>query len=426
MSLCIPIFLFFHSSRSDIVFAPVNETNFDLRFGQNGTISTTFANSGYSTLVRVGSSSVTLLNLQSKSCSGVLISTHLTQLSANAVLIAFKFVNSNSTSQTVNLSVSSNVSLDNNGDAPFETVEGKGFATWSGLYNFTIICMNYSLVSSVTTYWYGRFANLNSSYWIRAPNSSYSGGDSAMAFSWQGISISQGGSKTVAVIMKSGVFDGDSPVLIMDRDTIPARCLLDEVLYVNGSVTNANGSVTVIVVINGDCSQIYWLDLVWEPGSLFNATISPGDYGLSNGIVQLTFYAVDNSGRVSSGVNFSTIIMPYRSRSPIASDTHSPRPTVSVYQSPSPSAAVTSIISSGEPIKNNTSSAALMIGGIVGGVVVLAIVVCVCAVKAIRKRRTSEQDDMTEVARSEKRLSLVEWSDAVTGKSLMTSEKIVA
>jgi hypothetical protein len=434
MVLSIPVFLLFRASFSDIV--PIAFTgdcsfNFNLYLEGLGIIRTTFDNNGYRTSVRVGSYSDTLTNMQSKNCSGVVVSTHLTQLSVNAVLIAFKFVNHNSDSQIVDLAVWSDAYLYNTDSPPFETVAGRGFVTWSDPYRLTIVCLDYPLVSSVTTYWFGSQSQGKDMCWSQTSESSVYDTDSAMAFSWQGISLSPNESKTVSVIMKSDVFDSNSPILTIPAEAIPDICVLTQMLHINGSVLKTGSSVlmTIILVINSDCSQIYTLESELENESFFGVNISLEVYGLSLGTCELTFYAVDNSGCVSSGVNFTTEIVPEAtiSSSPSITATdsvsQSPSATCSISLRQSVRATVTPMVDSSDANKSNSSAVGGVIGGVFGGVIVLAIVACVLMLKVFRKGPWNEQDDLAEALRSEERLSQTEWSGAVTGKSFMILEK---
>jgi hypothetical protein len=215
-----------------------------------------------------------------------------------------------------------------------------------------------------------------------------------MAFSWQGISLSPGEEKTVSVIMKSGAFDSNSPTLTMDASAIPPACWQGQTLEINGFVTGINdtASITVILVINSDCSQIYTVVSGLGSEWSFAAELSLVTCRVSVGTSKLTFYAVDNSGCVSSGVNFMTEVIAEASSSP----THKPG-----------------------------SVTGGVVGGVVGGLFVLAIVVSVLLAKVFHKRWKNEEDDMAELARSQERISLAEWSGAVTGKSFMRSEKTV-
>jgi hypothetical protein len=397
-------------------------------------------------------------------CSGVVISTHANRLSANAVLLAFKFVNKNSTPEIVDISVFGDVSISINDFAPFETIAENGFTTWSDPYRLTVICLNYSLVSSVTTYWFGPSESVSSMCWTQTAESSLSGVDSGLAFSWQNILLSPGESKTVAVIVKSDVFDSISPMLTLDLMMIPDRCLRAQTFPLHGSVTEIDPSavISVIHVINSDFSQIYTVASDLAPGSSFVVNLSLGNYEVDLGTYELTFCAVDNFGCVSPGVSFTTAVVPeatlsqfrsparsrsasrsltptrtdLRSRTPTRSQ--SPSRTCTVSRSMSPHPTPTSTVSpdstqaqtiSQSPSPGPTGSRlsyrvrGAVIGGVIGGVFVIAIVVCVFTVKVFHKGRDNDPDDLALALQGEERLYIVEWSEAVTGKSLMTSEK---
>jgi hypothetical protein len=196
---------------------------------------------------------------QTQTLLGVTISTHWNFLSENAVLIAFKLMNSNLLSQMVDVGVDSDIYFDGNDGASVESLSNDmGFVMYSSINSFTIIGRSYPLVRDLTTYWFGSQGSRSSYYWTQISSTSISGVDSGMTFSWQQILIPSNGSVTVSVIMRSGNFDPMSPILNMTNTIIPSQIPLTGSFSIHCSVSDSHSSVLVnlIMVINDDHSNI--------------------------------------------------------------------------------------------------------------------------------------------------------------------------
>jgi hypothetical protein len=159
-------------------------TNFDVRLSASGTIWTTYGGYRYSTQLRIGSTSMNLRRGQPANLFGTAISINLTQLSANAILVAFRLQNSNASDQTVDVGVFSDVSFDRNDAAPIDPLSNnRGFVMHSTTNVFILIGRDDSLVRSLTMYWRGYLGSRSANLWTHTSATTFSGDDSGMAFS---------------------------------------------------------------------------------------------------------------------------------------------------------------------------------------------------------------------------------------------------
>jgi hypothetical protein len=210
---------------------------------------------------------------QARTLFGTTISTHSTQLSENAILLAFHLENSNASAQTVDVGVSSDVYFDGNDAAPIDALSGnRGLVMYSTTNAFTIIGRLYPLVRDLTTYWFGSLGSRSENIWTQTSATTFSGSDSGMAFSWQRILIPSGQSTTISVIMRSGNFDSIAPILLMTDTVFPAWVLPTDVLQIRGQVSDAhsNASIRLLFVINNDSSQIHWINSSFSSESSFD------------------------------------------------------------------------------------------------------------------------------------------------------------
>jgi hypothetical protein len=253
---------------------------------------------------------------------GTTISTNVTQLSENAIFVAFRLQNSNASDQTVDVGVSSDVYFDRNDAAPIDALSNnRGFVMYSTANAFTLIGRDYSLVRSLTTYWFGALGSRSANLWTQTSATTFSGSDSAMSFSWQGILIPSGQSTTVSMIMRSGTFDSVAPTLMMTDTIFPAHALPTDLLRIRGRVSDAHSdaSVRLLFVIDDDYSRVHWISPWFRAGSSFDMDISLSLYSMKVGSQMFGFYAVNNVGCVSSGHLARVTIIPNPTATPLPS-----------------------------------------------------------------------------------------------------------
>jgi hypothetical protein len=157
-----------------------------------------------------------VLGTQPTTVSGVTIVSNFTFLSDNALLVGFRLENSNSSNTSADVAVYSDIYFDGDDNAPVAGLpDEQGFVIYSSSNAFGVICRSYPLVRNVSAYNFAAFTNFDR--WAQTSASSLSMVDSAMAFSWQNITIPSGGAVTLSAIMRSGNFDTQLPVLTIDQ-----------------------------------------------------------------------------------------------------------------------------------------------------------------------------------------------------------------
>jgi hypothetical protein len=256
--------------------------------------------------------------------NGVNFVTGITRLSGNALVLAFRITNHNSSAQVFDFECDADVDFDGNDDAPLASIyDNRGFLMYSSQRVFSILTRDYPIVRDVSTYWFGSDNNRSSHYWTQVSAASWTSGDSACSFSWQNILISPGRSITLSVIMKFGGYLPTGPILTMSNSMIPDQVGMDELVAITGSVSDSNSDVniSIFLVINDDCFELKNIQSSLSPGS-FVFPMSIGSLSVPEGFYGLSFYAVDSIGCVSPGVHFNvTITRPTATMSPFRTAT---------------------------------------------------------------------------------------------------------
>jgi hypothetical protein len=156
---------------------------------------------GFTTRMVIGAQTREVIGCQPITISGITLETIVFRLGIGSGLIAFRLTNSDVSAKTVNLESDTDILFDTWDDAPVQEWESKAVVIYSDRYTLTIFARDTALVTDVTAYWFGRREELLSNLWSSSAREFY-GADSAMAFSWQNITVPGRGSVTKSVVMK--------------------------------------------------------------------------------------------------------------------------------------------------------------------------------------------------------------------------------
>jgi hypothetical protein len=249
-----------------------------------------------------GSYSSSAINMASLSFSGVTLSTKLSLIGDFLVLMAFKLTNAKAGAVFVDVEVDADIMIDGSDSAPVSDLgSGRGFSMGSSRL-FTFIGRTYPLISDVSTYWFGSYYDRSSYYWSNTSATSYSG-DSAIAFSWQSLSIPSLGSVSVAAIMRSGSFLPRVLEFSLNFSQVPSRIPVTESLNLPGYFSHPNNfsATTILWMVNGDSSQLHSIPSSIPSSSSFQFSISMRSNSIPYGLVRLEFYIVDSDSCLSPG-----------------------------------------------------------------------------------------------------------------------------
>jgi hypothetical protein len=256
-------------------------------------------------------------------------------LSTNSAVITLTATNGGSNSATVDIGVAADITfgvpipefeyLPEN--APVTSAPGgRGFTVRSPGNLLTFITSGYPFVSDVSTFWFGPDSGISTGeVWSQVEADSFTGGDSAIAFSWQGVAIGPGMQVARSVVVKFGELETSRLVLVLtsapqglvyaqapmmingvvEADPLPSGLRIQLILVVDGG---DNGTVVL--------EKTYWVD------APFLLVLVPSELGLVDGVHEFVFYAVDEDGDVSEGNGVKVTLSrdPTRSFAPTPSD----------------------------------------------------------------------------------------------------------
>jgi hypothetical protein len=302
-------------------------------FGTDGNATVLSAYNGYAAHLRFGKEGEDVPNGKTLEISNVFLSVHGSVIAPNTAVVAIKLRNENPFPAVVNVSIENDVRFDGNDWAPVWGLPGqRGFIIYSPNHTMTWALRSYTLVDDVTTYWFGPWGDIYESNWTQVQQEDFSGADSAMAFSWQELSIPARSILTRSVIAKFGnfetgnisldlVFEGAENENLEYRSTVTAR----------GHATGRGvGLAKIVAVVDDDRSAFFTvLERVRLNGTL-NFTFAFVDFGVAQGGHTLSFYIVDEDGNVGGPVTLTTFVLaptPTSSRSTSPYPSHTPAPT---------------------------------------------------------------------------------------------------
>jgi hypothetical protein len=201
---------------------------------------------GFQTRIRVSNSNEQLVNqMDVLRYNGVSVSTHLIRITGNVLLIAFKIQNFNPSVTSVDVGLNTNLWVDGVDTTKcYFLPDNQGFYILRQNYGFTLIGRSYSLVRELSTYWYGFSLFLYDNYWNQV-SGNYVSINPSCAFSWQAISLQPNAIATVGILLRSGEFMGDPPLLSFDPTAIPTIVGRLQTFDIHGSVETSPQGLTV-------------------------------------------------------------------------------------------------------------------------------------------------------------------------------------
>jgi hypothetical protein len=234
---------------------------------------------GYVARLRIGQNDTQIWYGEPAQLGDVTLSVSWRSLSTNAAVITLTATNGGSNSSTVDIGVAACINfgvpmpefeyLPEN--APVTSApEGRGFTVRSPGNLLTFITSRYPFVSNVSAFWFGRRDGISTGgAWSQVENESFSGGDSAIAFSWQGVEIDPGTEITRSVVVKFGELETSRVVLTLKFPPLPILVYPQAPLIINGDVEAeplpSGLVIRLILVVDGRdnapvvLEETYWL-----------------------------------------------------------------------------------------------------------------------------------------------------------------------
>jgi hypothetical protein len=212
----------------------------------------------------------------------------------------------------VNVGVSSVVNFLGVDDAPVSQLGIRTGMTISDYArNITLILSNRPDVTPVSTFWFGYFGSMDANRWSQSLVDSFSGFDSACAFSWQSVVVPAYGTVNLVFIIQS-IPKSDPPVLDMSSTSLPASVHHTSSITLIGTATSQvfETNIALVGVVDNDLAnrRSVWGSSIVS-GSLFSISVPAETIG--GGYHTFTVYAVDSTGAVSEGLSFNiTVIAP--------------------------------------------------------------------------------------------------------------------
>jgi hypothetical protein len=290
----------FDSSTSTILISFRDDRlSFDITGSTSSGSSITTSYSGYSALLRIGSFLSPIISGSSATISSISLSIHSHQLSPNSLLLFFRLSNSGSETQLADVGISSFVLLDDDDSAPISALPlNQGFVVHSQNSPLTFILADHPIVTDISTFWYGARGSASQNNWTQVDVNSYNDSESALAFSWQNISVPAGGINVRSCIVKFGEV-GPTPTLELSFQQFAEPFPAGDSMSV-GVVSG--GDLIRIVLIVDNFLNVNDVDVTFSEGSEVAFEFRPSDYQIGDGFHRLGFYGVDSEGDVSLGV----------------------------------------------------------------------------------------------------------------------------
>jgi hypothetical protein len=338
---------------------------FDIRGDRNGEEVLTAGYYGYLAGIRIGDTIVNLEHGEPAILNGVELTFSFRVLSFSTVLLSLHATNNGGESQRIDMGVVAdvNIIIDNKfyDEAPAAKLpNGHGFSLFAGPMKFTFVTAGYPLVDNVSTFWFGWFWDRNEARFTQVVNDTYDARDTAMAYTWQGLELRQGGKVSRSVIARFGEFQVNPVSLSVDLKATEAAPQTRVKATGNAvAITAGTGSTLRIwVSVDGETSQLTEVEGSFHMNAAFLFDFVPEKYGLTQGIHTIEFYGVGPDGDVSL-----------------------------------PSAHTVTIRPDATPTEEGSSlSAALgpVIGGTLGGIAVVVVFIAVAYFFSTRRRRKND------------------------------------
>jgi hypothetical protein len=216
----------------------------------------------------------------------------------------------------IDIGVATDVNFDGQDDALITAIDGRhGFSILSEKNVLTVITGGYPLVTNVSTSWFGVYWTAGENAWAQVNKSSFSGGDSAFSFTWQGISLPAGATVTKSVIIRFGHSE-TSHMTLTGTFTLPSGLVYNQgPLSITGTATASiaptSDAVRLFLVIDRDLTSLTELGGSYSIGSSFTLSLIPANYSLLTGIHEFAIYAIDADGDVSAPQSATLTVVDY-------------------------------------------------------------------------------------------------------------------
>jgi hypothetical protein len=178
----------------------------------------------------------------------------------NAIFLSFVFRNENDTA-LVDLEVHADLWFDDVDAAPLaKSDNGRGFIVYSRQNALSFIYRSSPLVTNVLTFWFGPHAQFAVNYWSEVTSTSFFGADSAIAFSWQGITVPKGETVSKSVIIRSGLARTNILSFLLVTADVRASIGYMSSTRIAAAVTSRDSNATVLIIAVVD-SDVYTITL---------------------------------------------------------------------------------------------------------------------------------------------------------------------
>jgi hypothetical protein len=260
---------------------------------------------GYFVGLRIGSETATVVHLNPANLSDVFLSVTSRAISVNAVVLSMQVENRGAAATVADIGVTADINFDGLDGAPCSALPGRrGFTVHSSQNALTFITSGYPLVTDASTFWFGVYWNRSENGWTQVVEDSFSGTDSAMSFTWQGIAVGPGARVRKSAIVRFGSFETSHITLTLTFPQPVGAIEADTALLITGEVRASSAPSSPGLRLFLSIDEADAVDLIEIPGTFvldvpIALSLIPAHYGLRNGTHRLAFYAIDADGDVS-------------------------------------------------------------------------------------------------------------------------------
>jgi hypothetical protein len=264
---------------------------------------------GYNVVLRINGSESQMEFGAPVMLSGVTLMIGWRYISTNAAILSFYARNDAVDPRLIDIAVWTDILLGSDDSASCVTIPGRrGFTIVSNENALTFITSGYPFVTNTSTFWFGWFHNLTNEIWNEVEVDEFIEFDSAMAFTWQNLTIARHVTVTKSVIVRFGRFE-TSRIDLRLSFPLPTTVYCYSPFTIFGSAT-AIGRPTdlamrVFVRIEGELTEVKGTFTI---GMEFTLQFVPALYGIVRGSHALEFFAVDADGDVSKGRSTTVIV----------------------------------------------------------------------------------------------------------------------
>jgi hypothetical protein len=233
---------------------------------------------------------------------GITLYTDFVNLSKNSVLVVYRLANENKEEIVVSLESDVDVLLNWDDGAPIASLpDKKGLVVYSPDFAFTVLGKGAPLVTDISAYWFGSYAEAGDNYFSQTPDDDYFSDDTLFAISWHNISIPPGTSVTKTFAVKWALPETNK--LGIKLDPAPADAVGLTSIPLSGTVSSdkANEKVSIFVVADGNFSNIHRIAEDVAVNTKVQFAINLATFGLKPGAHQYVVSAVDAEGTISDG-----------------------------------------------------------------------------------------------------------------------------